>query len=362
MNGSCFTRFRARLSAVPTPAAGLALGIASLGWALENALPLHGAGQMAGALIATALLTLVALKYIVNPSLVPQDLCHPVVGSVMPTFTMALMVVSRAVGIRHPETAGMLWGSALCLHVALLCAFTLAQGARALKPHHSCALPGRGFSLRCRIRRTVGAILAAMVPSWFIPPVGIVTAALTAPTVPDQPVFAAAATGALHFGLVAFALMLPLMVYRLIFHKKIADPAKPTIAILAAPASLSLAGYLSLVPEPSLLLCCLLLGIALLLTAVVYVTLPRLLRLPFSPAFASFTFPLVIGATALYKASERLAQSASTAAHAEQLRFLASIELAVAALVVSLVAVLYAVFFLKSHGVHRAVRADAPAD
>lgn len=43
--------------------AGLALGIASLGWCLENALPLHGWGQIAGAVIASSLLFLLVCRF-----------------------------------------------------------------------------------------------------------------------------------------------------------------------------------------------------------------------------------------------------------------------------------------------------------
>ena len=35
-----------RVRALPTPVAGLALGISSLGWSMENALPLHGWGSL----------------------------------------------------------------------------------------------------------------------------------------------------------------------------------------------------------------------------------------------------------------------------------------------------------------------------
>jgi tellurite resistance protein TehA-like permease len=39
------------------------------------------------------------------------------------------------------------------------------------------------------------------------------------------------------------------------------------------------------------------------LTAIVYVAFTRLLVLPFSPGYAAYTFPMAIGATALFKAS-----------------------------------------------------------
>ena len=49
---------RERLAKVPTPMGGLALGIASLGWAWENLMPAHGLFQLAGAGVAAILLLL----------------------------------------------------------------------------------------------------------------------------------------------------------------------------------------------------------------------------------------------------------------------------------------------------------------
>jgi Voltage-dependent anion channel len=109
----------------------------------------------------------------------------------------------------------------------------------------------------------------------------------------------------LYFGMFTYALMLPVMFYRFIFAENVAVTAIPTLAILAAPASLFLTGYLSLVDDPQPLPVILLMGISVLMTAIVYVAFIRLLALPFSPGFSAYTFPLVIGATALFKAVEQ---------------------------------------------------------
>jgi exfoliative toxin A/B len=113
------------------------------------------------------------------------------------------------------------------------------------------------------------------------------------------------AAAALYFGMFTYALMLPVMFYRFIFAENVAVTAMPTLAILAAPASLSLTGYLSLVDDPQPLPVILLMGISVLMTAIVYVAFIRLLALPFSPGFSAYTFPLAIGATALFKAVEQ---------------------------------------------------------
>jgi tellurite resistance protein TehA-like permease len=97
------------------------------------------------------------------------------------------------------------------------------------------------------------------------------------------------------------------MIYRLVFYE-LADEAKPTIAIMVAPASLILMGYLSVFPEASVFICGILAGIAFLMTMFVYLALFRLLRLPFSPAFAALAFPLVTGGTALNRLARFMAE------------------------------------------------------
>ncbi|SBV96548.1 conserved membrane hypothetical protein [uncultured delta proteobacterium] len=296
---------------IPTPAAGLGLGIASLGWALENAAPMGGAAQLAGAALASLFLVCVAGKFLLHPPLVFTEMRHPVLGSILPTLAMGMMVVSKAVSLHAPAAGEHMWLAAVALHLFFLAGFAWCQ----------C----RAFSF------------SSMVPSWFVPPVGIVTAALTSP----GGAFAPLADMLLLFGGTSFALLLPVMVYRLIFLAEITDAAKPTIAILAAPASLFLAGYLSVEQRPSLVLVAVLLGVAVLLTAVIYIALIRLLRLPFSPAYAAFTFPLVISATALFKAMHLFAANPATTGYAGVLRSMATAELAVAVLVVTYVTMLY---------------------
>ena len=308
---SLFSSMRHESGRIPTPAAGLGLGIASLGWAVENALPLGGAAQIAGAALSSFFLTSVAGKFLLHPLLILKEMRHPVLGSILPTLAMGMMVVSKALSLHAPAAGEALWFAAVTLHLLFLAGFAWCQL--------------RAFTF------------SSMVPSWFVPPVGIVTAALTSP----GGAFAPFADALLLFGIASFALLLPVMVYRLIFHAEIADAAKPTIAILAAPASLSLAGYLSVEPRPSLIVAAVLLGVAVLMTAVIYIGLIRLLRLPFSPAYAAFTFPLVISATALFKAVELFAADPATTEYADILYRMATAELAVAALIVTYVTWLY---------------------
>ncbi|MFV0420814.1 TDT family transporter [Oleidesulfovibrio sp.] len=303
---------------VPTPVAGLALGIASLGIGLENSLPLHSLGQIIGALVSMALGIMILTKYIMHPALIKKELQHPVLGSVMPTLAMALMLQSKSLSILNAQTAEILWLVAVLVHLALLAGFTFYR-MKSFCLHH-------------------------MVPSWFVPFVGICVAALTVP----GPQYHNFAYGLMIFGMVNYAVMLPVMIYRLIFSKEIEDPAKPTIAVMAAPASLSLVAYLTLEQSPSLLLCSVLLGIAVLMTSIVYLAFFKLLRLPFSPAFAAYTFPMSVGAAALYKVADRLAAYPVAHVYSEQIRIVAVAELVIATLVIAYVCFRYLQYYVRA--------------
>lgn len=303
---------------LPTATAGLGLGLASLGWTLDNALSLGGTAQMTGSVLASLLFLPVISKFLLYPAILRQELAHPVASSILPTLPMGLMIVSVTLGLYFPVAGEVLWFLAVVAHFLLLADF-IWRHLRSLK-------------------------VSSVMPSWFIPPVGILTAVLT---VPDT-FFTSLAYFIMIFGMVSFALLLPLIVYRLIFYPAIADAAKPTIAILAAPASLALASYINLISNPSFWLVLTLLALALVLTFFTYLILIRLLRLPFSPAFAAFTFPLVISASAIYRVTKLFAFHPGTRAYAETLYYLGATELFIATIVVIYVSFLYIRAYLRA--------------
>ncbi|MDC5703390.1 TDT family transporter [Vibrio europaeus] len=307
---------KAKVMGAPTPMAGLALGIASLGWCWENAAPFDGYAQWSGAAIASVLLAVLAIKFLFHNHLLREDLAHPVVGSVVPTFAMGTMVVSNSLGHFYPLAGDLLWLFAVGLHIVFLVSF-IYHRAQEFELHH-------------------------MVPSWFVPPVGIIVADVS---FSGNPVLSHIADGALLFGMVAYAVMLPMMIYRFMFTHEIPDAAKPTMAIMAAPASLSLAGYLTVTADPSPVIIGLLFGIAILMTAIIYLAFFKLLRLPFSPGYAAFTFPMVIGATALFKLAAWMETTGVANKYIVQVQWIAAIELVVATLVVSYVALRYLSFY-----------------
>ncbi|PKG57824.1 C4-dicarboxylate ABC transporter [Shewanella sp. Choline-02u-19] len=310
-------KLRHRVSRLPSPMAGLALAIASLGWAWESMLPsLDGIAQLIGSAIAAVLLLMLVAKFTLHPKVLIAELSHPVIGSVVPTFAMGLMVVSAAIGRYSHGFALILWFTAIVIHLIFLSMFIY--------------------------NRAVDFKLSHMVPSWFVPSVGIIVAAVSFPhgellQVQNHWI----ANAILNFGMLSYLIMLPIMLYRLIFCEPIPDAAKPTIAIMAAPASLSLAGYLTISEHPSIIIVGVLLTLALLMTSIIYLAFFNLLKLPFSPGYAAFTFPLVIGATALFKTVTWIITTYGENSISINLLLTAKFELIVATIIVTYVAIRY---------------------
>ncbi|GAA4648030.1 TDT family transporter [Kistimonas scapharcae] len=307
---------RERLKSVPTPLGGLGLATASLGgtWALY-APRFAEQSKLLAALIGGLFILLVVSKFVVNSKLLKEDISHPVAGSIMPTIAMGTMVVAAALLPYVPVFARGLWLTAIVAHVALLFFFAVYR-IREFRMEH-------------------------MVPSWFVPPVGIIVAAVTCKGMG----YDALVHAIFYFGLVAYLIKLPLMMYRLIFKDCIPQAALPTIAIMGAPASLTLAGYLAAFEEPNLILVGALVPLALFMTMLVYVAFFKLLRLPFSPGYAAFTFPMVIGATAMFKFAA-LIQS-EVPAHIYHLFYgVAVFEMYIASAIVFYVALRYGMHYL----------------
>ena len=313
-----------RLANFPTPAGGLALGIASLAGVWQGQFPETAGLAAAGALIAAGIAIPLIAKFALNPRMLMTELAHPVVGSVIPTLAMAAMVISASLGKALPAAGVALWLLAIAAHALFLGAFTVH---RARDPR-----------------------LVHMVPSWFVPPIGIVVAVLTVP----NPEWRDLASVLLLFGIAAYAVMLPAMLHRLIFREGVASPAKPTIAIMAAPPNLCLAGYLSFTPDPNLLTTVVLLGLGILMAVVVYIGFWELLRLPFSPGYAAFTFPTVIAANATFRAAAYFETAGIAPEAVAPLHQWGTIELAIATVVVGYVALRYVGNYAK---VRRAVTA-----
>nr|WP_192867640.1 TDT family transporter [Thaumasiovibrio occultus] len=265
---------------VPTAQAGLALGTMGVGLAWAQFWPeqedvLRPFFTSMGALFLLPVL----LKYLLNPSYLLQDLRHPLYGSLLPPLSMSMLVMSDYLSSVYGTHARLLWYPAMTLHVCMGVTFFYFQFRR--------------FKL------------TNIYPSWFLYPVGAISGTLAGPQL-----------GYTEFALTmalicigAYFIILPIILYRLCFAGRLPKPARPTLAIMAAPVNLALAAYLQNFHQPDPILTGALAGIAYTMTVFTYLCYPYLMRLPFHPSIAAITFPSVIGAVATERLSAWLAVS-----------------------------------------------------
>ena len=243
------TRLENFLQQLPVAAAGLALGIASLGLTLPTVYPGLAFMQLTTSVIAVLLVSSVALKILLAPESFWASICDPAAGPMLPTIAMVLMIASENL---PTASAYYLWASAVALHLLLLLAFIISRW--------------RNFQLQ------------QLAPTWFIPPIGIAVASLTNPGVE---------TFTFSYLLLIFAiccmLLLPLMIYRLWRYPALPAPLKPSLALFAAPPNLCLVGYLSFVQNPGLTAVSLWIVLALIMSLFSYYCFIRLYRGNFSP-------------------------------------------------------------------------------
>ena len=248
---------------------GLSLAIAALGnlWGQNNQPLLR---QVCGILSAVVLIIFL-LKLVLHFSHAGAELKTPVPLSVLPTATMALMLLSVYVkDYVYAPAAPVLWYAAVALH---------------------------GFIMLLFVKRfIIGFQLGTVFPSWFVTFVGLVVASVTAPAMNartlGQIIF--------YIGFALYFVALVLVVWRMLKVKLFPEPARPTIAIFTAPMSLCIVGYFqSFLPEQrNATLMYIMLGIAVISYLYVTVMMVFLLKIKFYPTYAAFTFPYVISALA----------------------------------------------------------------
>ncbi len=255
---------------IPFPGCALALAIASLGNLLGKE---RVAGYWICGILAALLDVLWILGRISRPGHFREELERPDLAGVSGTFSMGLMVLSGYLVPFLGKYAGVLWYAGITLHLLLMIWFT----RRFLRP----------------------LTLENVYGSCFIVYVGIAAGGISAPVLGQRIM----GLFCCFLGILLFLPALALILYR---YLQLGDPAeqakKPLFCIFAAPASLCLAGYLQTAASPDPLLLRFLLGLSLILWLAVFFRLPALMRRPWYPSCAAFTFPLVISAIAVKKA------------------------------------------------------------
>jgi exfoliative toxin A/B len=299
---------------IPIPTAGVMLGLVALG----NLLKLQGFPDEVrwGCGIAAFLFgVLLTLRLILYPCSIKHDFTgNSILASVAATYFMSIMQLCTYTAGVAPLASQIVWFAAVFAHAALIIWFTWYYVYR--------------FDL------------TDVFPTYFIAYVGIVVASVTAP------VFHMEALGQaiFWFGFAAYIVLFIIVTYRYM-HIAIPVPAKPLFCIYTAPMSLSLAGYFAVVPEPSFFLVIAMQAAAQILFFVVLVQMPKLLRLPFFPSYAAFTFPFVITAFTLKQSIEYFVSVGFS--YPAVLEDVAMVETAIATVIVLYVVVRYVNFFVK---------------
>lgn len=228
---------------------------------------------------AGLLLVLLLSKLFIYSKQVGEDLNNPVIASVFPTFSMAIMLISTYIKPYFHTLAFFMWIAGLCLHVVLIIWFSIK------------------FVFKFKIKQVF--------PSWFIVYVGIAVASVTGS------VFDMANVGkaAFWFGFVTYIILLFIVLYRTLKVKEMPELTLPLLIIFAAPASLLLAGYMNSFTEKSMFMVYVLMTLSFVFYLAALVMLPKLLRLKFYPSYSAFTFPLIISGIGMKLANGFLTKS-----------------------------------------------------
>ncbi len=263
------------LKRYPIPIAGLILALLVLGDLLQSYAPLI---RLVLGSIAAVLYVLYLLKLAVLNTGLREPLADPVEASILPTFTMATMLLG---GYVRPCWAGLgvgLWYAGLIGHALLILWFSWNFL--------------RGFSIK------------KVFPSWFVVYVGIAAASVSAPVAGrldiGQAVF--------WFAFAAFLCLLPFVCWRVWGVRQIPDSAKPTLVIFAVPASLLLSGYMTSfeVKNPDMVYALLMASLFFFLVGLFYLIWLTWKYPDFTPLNAAFTFPMAISAIAVKRVGPAL--------------------------------------------------------
>jgi len=264
---------------VPLPMSGLILGVAALGDLVQS----YGdVFKSILGLVSGLLLILLIAKLVAYPRQVKEELANPVVASVFPTLSMAVMVYSTHFKPFSPAIACWVWAIGIVLHALLILWFS--------KNHLA------NFSIK------------KVFPTWYIVYVGIVVASVTANAHGMESI----GQVVFWFGFISYLLLMCLILFRILKVKDIPEPALPTLMILAAPGSLCLAGYINSFPEKNIFMVYLLMFFSLVFYIVAVALLPGLLKLKFYPSYSAFCAPLVISGIGLKLATGFLVKSGFT--------------------------------------------------
>ncbi|MCL2212369.1 MAG: hypothetical protein FWB93_00845, partial [Oscillospiraceae bacterium] len=180
--------------------------------------------------LSLIVLLVFAMKLIFDFPHAREELKTPVPLSVLPTATMAVMLLSTyLIGHLPNIIVAIIWAAAFVTQIGIMAVFF------------------------CRFIPKFK--LGTVFPSWFIILVGMATASVTAPAINgvtgDWINIVSIGQAVFYITLVLYLIGLPIVITRMIKVRIFPEPAKKTIAIFAAPMGLSIVGFYSSFVAPT---------------------------------------------------------------------------------------------------------------
>ncbi len=366
-----------RFNHVPIGCTGVGLGIGGLGalWTavLQEANPNYHNNVVLSIIqffcitITIIFLSLVLLRNVAHKGTFSNEIKHPLLSSFVPTMFMSTMLIAGFIGYIGLLTQNKAADNVLTGIGAIIWYFAVIGHLTVFGL----------FFYHVVMKHDIKT--DSLYASWFVPPVGIIVSCTVASPLSSSDItfipnelFQAI----WYFGFVLYLITLPIISFKLLFHRTNDKNTLPSIMIFGAPANLSLAGFLDVFINAKHSALALgqysevffnvfvyilsFLGVA--TTLVIYIALPKVLSVKFNPTYACLTFPLAIGATGTYKASRYLYQYTLDSVQNNMytnvaywgIRIISYIELAIATIIIAYVLVRYFILiidkvFLQAH-------------
>lgn len=259
-----------RLKNMPISFFASVMGISGLAIAYQQASPLWQKATELGnfisllsAIIFILLFLLYAAKLIRYSDAVAAEISDPVKMSFGATITVSLVLLSTSTLHLAPATSKALWIVGASLHLL----YTI-------------------YALNSWLHKS-NYDIKHISPAWFIPVVGniLVPISGTAHGYIETSWFF------FSVGLVFWLVLFTIIIYRMIFHHPLPDKLLPTLFILIAPPAIGFVSYIKLNGDLDGF-ARILYFIALFLVVLLFMQLPRFLRLPFYLSWWAYSFPL----------------------------------------------------------------------
>lgn len=220
---------------------------------------------------ATIIFLLYIVKIVKFPKVCKKEYEAVVPCSLYAGFTMALMILGSYYFDYVPALGKGMWAVGLCIHAVHILVFTYRN-----------VIKNRDIN--------------TFVPSWFVTYNGILVSCVVGGAMNAAGIL----KYVVYYGIIIYFILIPIMIWRLL-KVEVKSPVYHTMAVVLAPCSLCVVGYINVIPSPNQTLLYILYACVLLSLLFIIIKLPKFFSFPFSPGFAGMTFPMAIGTVASTK-------------------------------------------------------------